>query len=114
MCDGRELLTLAAGLSRAQTDKMAHALGWPDTLNVGRRRGRGPTKWTHPYRNGWSGSPEDPDWAGAAHIGLAVLSSRGNEIDPYARWAVTPLGMRAVRLRLEAVRFAQILGVSHA
>lgn len=95
-----DLLTLAASLTTAQVDKMAHALGWPDTLNIRHRRGR--IKWRNPYRNGWMGSLVDPDWTAAEAAGLATKHPPV-EWAPFTPWSVTPLGKAAVMLRLRAV-----------
>ncbi|MDP3937907.1 MAG: hypothetical protein Q8R92_07200 [Deltaproteobacteria bacterium] len=94
-----DLVRLAATLTTAQVNKMAHALGWPDTLNIGRRSGR--IKWRNPYRNGWSGAALDPDWTAAEVAGLAV-SRPPYETHPYTTWSVTSAGQAAVMLRLRA------------
>lgn len=82
-------------------DKLAHALGWPDLLNVG-RPGRQP-RWANPYRNHWSGSAEDPQWQWAQQRGLAELVTSGE----WSEWKVTRRGRAVVRLRLLAVRLAK-------
>jgi len=98
-----DLLVLAAGLSRAQIDKMAHARGWPDTRSVVRRPGR--VKWRNPYRNHWMGSAADPDWLQAESKGLAG-SYPPTDMIPYTHWYVTDIGTKVVRLRLAAIKEA--------
>jgi ligand-binding sensor domain-containing protein len=98
MFDSAGILRLAADLSDEQADKMAHALGWPDTLNVHRPRGR--VKWANPYRNYYCGQPDDAAWMAAQALGLADVAPDGR----WAVWRVTPLGRRVVRLRLLAVQ----------
>ena len=94
-----DLLTLAAGLSRTAFDKASHALGWPDTANAGRHRGR--IRWRNPYRNGWSGSALDADWLTLERRGLAT--GRADDLSRYHYWSVTDLGRAVVALRLRAL-----------
>jgi len=101
-----ELLTIAANITTAQLDKMAHALGWPDSLNAGRRGGR--IRWRNPYRNGWSGSSDDPEWNAAESSGLAVPRVP-EPVCPHTYWSVTPLGIVVVELRLRALLYARRL-----
>lgn len=44
-----EWAAIAGQLGNAEIDVMAHALGWPDTLNI--RRPRGVVRWGNPWRN---------------------------------------------------------------
>lgn len=103
---GIDLLTLAASLPTSAWGKMAHALGWPTPRTVASNRGAMPrARWSDPYRNGYSGVAQDSDWLAAQALGLAD----GRAPTPVYRhhsWWVTPLGIRVVRLRLEAVRLA--------
>lgn len=98
--ESADILRAAASLTTAQVDKMAHALGWPDTHNIGRRPGR--IKWRNPYRNYWAGHAGDPEWTAAEAAELAT--SRGpTSHTPYTVWHVSPLGKAAVMLRLRAL-----------
>lgn len=90
-------------------DKLAHALGWPDRLNVGRPRSV--VRWANPRRNRWTGSDADPEWLWAQQYGLARLVLVGEGAMQWSQWLVTPLGQAVVRLRLLAVRLAN--EVSH-
>lgn len=96
-----DLLRLAADLPTATLDKLAHALGWPDSRNIHRPRGR--VKWRNPYRNYWSGTDLDPEWSGAMLLGLATKAAPTGD-HPYTTWRVTDLGKAVVRLRLQALR----------
>lgn len=100
MPESVDLLHIAASLTAAQLDKMAHALGWPDSHNI-RRPGR--IRWRNPYRNGWAGHAGDPEWTQAEADGLAVSRPPVPGVMPYTTWSVTALGMAVVRLRLRAL-----------
>ena len=101
-----ELLRAAAELPPRTVDKMAHALGWPSLYHIAHGGRYGRIRWAHPYRNHFAGDGADPDWLAAAAMEMAYVVSPPSAMYPHTTWAVSPLGMMAVRLRLEAARRA--------
>lgn len=100
-----ELLELTTKITAPMARKLAHTLGWPPPKAFHHQR-PGRVKWANPYRNYYAGSAEDPDWKAAAALGLAEIRGGPREGYPYTTWTVTELGKRAIRLRLQAARWA--------
>jgi len=98
----RDLLRLAMELPTAALDKMAHALGWPDSRNYKATRGR--VRWRNPYRNHYCGSQLDPEWRGVLTLGLAEMNESSILQSSECYWRVTDLGKKVVRLRLSALK----------
>lgn len=95
-----DILRLAAALTAGETDRLAHALGWPKLYAI--QSGRfGRPKWLHPFRRYYCapGGADHPEWAAVHAAGLAT--PRDN-MGPGTTWTVTPLGQAVVRVRLQA------------
>jgi hypothetical protein len=100
--NAKELLLNAAKISDEQINLMAHALGWPDLLNIHRPRKQ--VRWANPYRNYFVTGREVENfkaWSDLAWAGYAGsdFPERGNCV-----FTVTPLGQKCTRLRLLAER----------
>lgn len=99
-----DLVSLAAALSDRDTDRLAHALGWPDTYQIRARDRLGRIKWSNPYRRHYvaNGEPDDPEWRDVRAAGLAYPRDGGKMRPDMTVWTVTPRGQAVVRLRLLA------------
>jgi hypothetical protein len=102
VADPRPILELAAQMDPRIVDKLAHALGWPDS--GGYKATRGPTRWADPYRNHYVTAPTDPDMCEAVRRGLAEQRQTGVPLGRNVCFVVTPLGRKVVRLCHEARR----------
>lgn len=99
-----DLLNLAATLPRDAADRLAHALGWPDTYQIRGKGHLGRIKWANPYRRHYvaNGGPDDPEWRDVRAAGLASPQDGGRMRPDMTIWTVTARGQAVIRVRLQA------------
>lgn len=100
-----DILRLAGELPERETNRLAHALGWPDLYRL-REQDRpryvvGGVRWDKPYRNHYTLGAAHPldQWAAVEAAGLV---RRADINPPQVTFIVTPLGQAVLRARLQA------------
>ena len=100
-----DILRLAGALTDTETDRLAHALGWPDTYQIRSPRTPDSTlkrvKWDAPYRNRYTLGAAHPldQWVAVEAAGLV---RRAGTSSPQVTFIVTTLGQAVLRTRLQA------------